>query len=233
MSDGLVVDPARGVLEGGGLRIPKHPNVTVGRLRRFLRQGTYEEKEVRAAKRIVRKDDVVLELGGGIGYMSTVAAKLCGARTVHTFEANPTLLPYMRAMHAENGVSDRVTIHNALLGAPDTPPQTFYIRENFVASSLDADSAPYQATAQIEVRDLNATLRTLAPTVLICDIEGAEAHLFPMGDFSMLRAVIVELHPQWIHQAGVQAVFDAMHRAGLSYFHRGSEGKVVVFRRDF
>ncbi|MCH2164278.1 MAG: FkbM family methyltransferase [Marinovum sp.] len=223
----------RGVIEADGLRIPKHPDITVGGRRRALRTGTYELKETTAVKRIVRRSDVVLELGGGIGYMSTVLTKLCGAKHVHTFEANPSLLSYMADFHRENGVQDRITVHNALLAARKGKSRTFYIRKNFLGSSLDPDTGSYVDTADVDVLGLNATLRKIKPTILVCDIEGAEAELFPAGDFSGLRAAIIELHPQWIGQSGVQGVFDAMHRAGLTYFHRGSEGKVVVFRRDF
>ena len=85
----------------------------------------------------------------------------------------------------------------------------------------------------VEVRAVNEELARVAPTVLICDIEGAEADLLPAADLSGLRAAIVEVHPQWIGQAGVQAVFDAMNRGGLSYFPKASEGKVVTFRKGW
>ena len=206
--------------------------VTVGRRRRDLRLGTYERKETTAVKRIVGADDVVLELGGGIGYMSTVLSKLCGAKEVHTFEANPGLLPYMADLHAANGVTN-VTVHHALLAPRKGKDQPFYVRDNFLASSMDPDVAPYTEEVMVEVRGLNTTLKEIKPSVLVCDIEGAEAELFPAGDFKGLRAAIIELHPQWIGQAGVQAVFDAMQKAGLSYFHKGSQGKVVCFKKDF
>ena len=76
-------------------------------------------------------------------------------------------------------------------------------------------------------------LEEVRPEVLICDIEGGEAELLPAGDWSSLRAAVIELHPQWIGQSGVQAVFDAMQGAGLSYFPRASHGKVVTFRRGW
>lgn len=101
-----------------GLRIPKHPQITIGRIRGALRDGTYERKECDAVTRVVRPGDRVLELGGGIGYVSALLA-------------------------------------------------------------------------------------------------------------------VIELHPRWIGQSGVQAVFDTMHRAGLTYFPKASEGKVVTFRRGW
>lgn len=233
MDHGATGDGSERFMKVDDLVIPKDPYVTVGSNRMALRTGTYEEKETKAAEIIIRRTDTILELGGGIGYMSTVLTKRLKVKHVHTFEANPSLLPYMRRFHEANGVSDRVTVHNALLAPRKGKDKTFYIREDFLSSSLDPDVAPYSDTAQVEVRGLNATLKEIKPTVLVCDIEGAEAELFPAGDFSGLRAAIIETHPQWIHADGIRAVFDAMHKAGLTYFHRGSHGKVIVFKREF
>ena len=85
----------------------------------------------------------------------------------------------------------------------------------------------------IAVDPLPEVLARLQPNVLICDIEGAEEWLLPAGDWSCLRLAIIETHPQWIGPAGMRAVFDAMHAAGLAFFPKASEGKVTCFRRDW
>lgn len=217
-----------------GLKIPKDPQITRGKMRRDLRTGGYEAKEARAVERLIRRGDRVLELGGGIGYMSTLVAARRPVDWVHTYEANPRLIPYMRRMHEMNGVTN-VTIHNKLLGAEPGPPRPFYVRENFLASSLDreADEDGIVATAMIEVEPLAEVLERLQPNVLICDIEGAEEWLLPAGDWSCLRLAIIETHPQWIGPKGIRAVFDAMHAGGLTFFPKASEGKVTTFRRDW
>lgn len=69
--------------------------------------------------------------------------------------------------------------------------------------------------------------------MLICDIEGAEVDVIPEMDLSGVRAAIIELHPQWIGSKGVAAVFNAMMQAGLVYFPKWSNAKVVTFRRDW
>jgi FkbM family methyltransferase len=217
-----------------GMKIPKHPQFTTGQVRGALREGTYELRECEAVLRVVEEGDTVLELGAGLGYMSTlVTTKKPGTR-VHAFEANPALIPYIHEVHEANGVADRVTVHNALLAAKTSKPVPFYVRDNFLASSMDKDAAGgVIETHEIEVRGFGATLKALKPDVLICDIEGAEADLLPAADLSGLRAAVVELHPQWIGQAGVQAVFDAMHKAGLTYFPKTSNAKVVTFRKGW
>lgn len=222
-------------LRSRGMKIPKNPQITKGMIRVSLKKNEYERKEADAVMKMVQADDVVLELGGGIGYMSTLIASKKAVKEVHTYEANPALIPYIHEMHAANGVTDRVTVHNKLLAARKGEPVDFFVRENFLASSMDASSDPDSivATHQIEVENINTVLKDLKPTVLVCDIEGAEEHLLPEGDFSCLRAAIIELHPQWIGQKGVQAVFDTMQRAGLTFFPKPSEGKVVVFKKGW
>ncbi|MFV0514876.1 MAG: FkbM family methyltransferase [Jhaorihella sp.] len=218
------------VLRSRGLKFPHHRHITTGKIARLLRRDVYEYKESEAALRIVGPDDVVLELGAGIGYMSSLIATKCKPAAIHSFEANPGLIDYIGEVHAANGVTG-VTVHNALLAPEAGPPADFFVRENLLASSMIEENAgQIVAVEKVEVRSLPDTLAEIRPTVLVCDIEGAEATLLPGADFTGLRAAIIELHPQWIGQAGVQAVFDTMQRAGLTYFPRASEGKVVAFR---
>lgn len=215
-----------------GLKFPKHPGIIKGRIRGSLRQGTYERKEADAVLRVVREGDRILELGAGIGFMSTHISKSRKIKEINTFEANPHLIPYIRSVHAANEI-DNVHVHNAILGKRKTTVP-FYIRGNLLASSMDErEGTNILATEEIEVRSANGVMRKLKPDVLVCDIEGAEATLIPHMNLSNLRAAVIELHPQWIGPAGVNAVFSAFIDAGLAYFAKGSTNKVVSFRRNW
>ena len=217
-----------------GLNIPKHPELTTGRTRGALRDGLYERKECDAVMRVAREGDRVLELGGGIGYMSTLLSVRKKVARVVSYEANPTLIPYIRSVHAANGV-ENVDLRNALLAPQAGGPMPFHIRKNFLGSSMDGSVDPESIveTVAIEQHALGDVLTVETPDVLVCDIEGAEAALLPAGDWSGLRAAVIELHPQWIGQAGVQAIFDTFQRAGLTYFPKASEAKVVTFLKDW
>lgn len=219
-------------IKSHGMLFPKHRDLIQGRLRRMLRLNQYEAKETNAALRVVRPGDRVLELGAGIGYMSTLVAVKRQVESVHAFEANPHLIPYIQQVHAANGLENAQAIHGIL--GPEEGEVDFYVRPNILASSLSpleeevdppAIKVPVHAAAQV--------LRKVKPTVLICDIEGAEEELIPQLDLSGLRAAIVELHPQWSTPARINGVFAAFMEAGLAYYHRGSMNKVVAFRRDW
>ncbi len=228
--------PPQKIIRSRGLKFPMDPRVINRRRKRLLTDNAYELKETEAVMRVLRPDDTVIELGAGMGYMSTLMAKKKGVAAVHAFEANPAMIPYIRQVHALNEV-ETVTVHNALLGPRKGKAVDFYVRGDFVASSLQDNLGDAHGgvitVEKVEVRNVNTTLKEIEPSVLVCDIEGAEADLLPAADLSGLRAAVVELHPQWIGQAGVQAVFDAMHKGGLTYFPRLSHNKVVCFKKDW
>ncbi len=232
--DGSAVTERKPFIRSRGMKIPKHPQLTTGRVRGALREGTYERKECDAVMRVVREGDKVLELGGGLGYMSTLLSVKKKVEKVISYEANPTLIPYIHSVHEANNVKN-VEVRNALLSPEAGDPVEFYIRENFLGSSMDFDAEPDTVKDIVEIQKhaIAPILDDLKPDVLVCDIEGAEAMLLPAADWTGIRVAIIELHPQWIGQEGVQKVFDAMHKAGLTYFPKASEAKVVTFRKGW
>ncbi|MFY0645755.1 FkbM family methyltransferase [Sulfitobacter geojensis] len=221
--------PADKFIMSRGMKFPRHPEIMQGKIRRMLRRGVYERKESEAALRVVREGDVVVELGGGIGYMSTLVATKRKIKSVHVFEANANLIPYMKSVHAANGVTN-AHVTNAILG-PRKGKVDFYVRDPMLGSSMEILEGEVDPPAvKVDVLDAKTTFKDIGANVLICDIEGAEADLIPSIDLTGLRAAIIETHPQWIGPEGIQKVFRAFMDAGLTYYHRGSEGKVIAFR---
>ncbi len=230
--DGQTSREPTGFIHSRGMKFPKDPDIMQGKIRRLLRENAYEAKESEAALRVVREGDVVVELGGGIGYMSTLVATKRAIKSVHVFEANPNLIPYIKSVHAANGVTN-AHVTNAILG-PRKGSADFYVREPMLGSSLTVLEGEVDPPAtKVDVLDAKATFKDIGATVLICDIEGAEVDLIPSIDLTGLRAAIIETHPQWIGPEGINKVFRAFMDAGLAYYHRGSHGKVLAFRKSW
>lgn len=217
-----------------GMKFPKDGHFITGQLRAALRENRYEAKEAQCVLKLVRDGDTVIELGAGIGFMSTLVATRREVKAVHAFEANPALIPYIQSVHAANGLTNAYVTH-AILG--DCSSSTdFYVRSNLLSSSLEPiEGDTEQNTEKVQVDVLNAAhvFEQIKPSILIADIEGAEAHLLPQLDLAGLRGAMIELHPQHIGPEGVNAVFRAMMDAGLAYYPRGSTHKVVCFRRTW
>jgi len=79
---------------------------------------------------------------------------------------------------------------------------------------LEGDTEETTQKTKVEVLNAKTVFKDLQPTVLICDIEGAEADLIPQLDLSGLRAAVIETHPQWIGPEGINKVFRAFMDAG-------------------
>jgi len=218
-------------LTADGLLMPKDEAILSPRMMRRLRRGLYEARELEALRRLLKPRDRVLELGGGVGVISGFAGAKVGVAALTVVEANPHLAAYIRRVHEANAITS--TVHHGAVAPEAGPDLAFHLRENFIAASLDAATGDVSETVTVPALAINTLIAEAAPTVLIADIEGAEVDVFKAADLSQLRLVIVETHPQWIGPAGIRSIFDACHGAGLTYFHRGSEGKVLCFRRDW
>jgi len=173
--------------------------------------GEYESKEIDIVARKLEAGDVVLEVGAGLGYISAFCARRIGNERVHAFEANPALMPLIRATHERNAVAPGV--HNVLL-AQGEGVCTFYVESEFWASSTKPRGTQAQAI-KVAQRDLNAELRRLAPTFLVVDIEGGEAEFFAYADLAGVSKICVETHPDVLGDTGVSALFSRLFDQGF------------------
>jgi FkbM family methyltransferase len=220
------------VITSKGMKFPKDGVFITGQLRAALRKNRYEAKEAFCVLKLVRDEDTVIELGAGIGFMSTLVATKRNIKNVFAFEANPDLIPYIQSVHAANELTNAHIVHG-ILGKRNGSSK-LYVRKNLLSSSMEQhkEETP-KNTTEVNVDVLNAShvFKEIKPTILIADIEGAEASLLPHLDLSCSRGAMIELHPQHIGPEGVNAVFRAIMDAGLAFYSRGSTHKVVCFRR--
>lgn len=175
-------------------------------IRRLIYQGWYEENERAVLQLTLQPDDIVLELGCGAGYITTLAART--AHHVRAFEANPAMAHVARSTLARNGVGAR--IDNAVVErTPKEAMVRFYIEPNFVASSLK----PSASGRPVAVQTCDLASACDGCTYLIVDIEGAEVDLL-RGELPGIRAICVETHPK---VTGLPAISDML----VSLFEQG------------
>ncbi len=224
-----VTGAAPGFIKFRGLKVPRAPFMG-GALRTALRKDTYETPMIRAASRTALPIDRVLDLGAGIGALAAVLAKREGVEAVHCIEGNPELAAYMPTLFAANDIENAAVTHGTLGKRKGTTD--FHLRKNVALSSTrEVEGIATTETVKIDVINAKTLFKDVAPTLLVCDIEGSEAEIIPQLDLKDLRAAVIKLHPNWIGPEGVNAVFAAMMDAGLAYNARASDGKIVSFRR--
>ncbi len=196
-----------------GVTLAVEPGLMPPLPRKLIFKNTYEDAERALVAKAVRAGDRVLEIGGGIGFVGLLCARLAGAGgQVVSYEANPELEPVLRANYALNPVVPELRMKAV---SADGGPVSFHVAENVVSSSML--SRP-EATREVTVESdaLDQVISDLRPDVLVMDVEGAETTLLPGADLSPMRAIILELHPQVVGAAESEAVMSHLRDQGFS-----------------
>lgn len=216
-----------------GILVPPSPFLTDTRIAR-INAGLYEREEIAGALDVVHAGDRVLELGAGLGIVGAVVAGNARPAAVLSFEANPELLPHIRALHRLNNLEAVMELRHAVLVAgpdrPDTLP--FNLRTSFLGSSLiDTPARPTRAV-DVPTADFHAVLEAFRPDVLIMDIEGGEHDLLAHARLDGIRAVVVEFHPGHYGKDGMQACKRRLRQAGFGKRTAPSSRLVWTCTRD-
>jgi FkbM family methyltransferase len=185
----------------------------------YLYAGDYERSELKPLRKHLRPDDVVMELGAGIGFISLQCARRVGADQVFSFEANPGLEPHIRRNYQLNRLYPQLEI--CLLGQVHGEAD-FYIHDQFWASTTVPGINGMRAI-RVPVRPLNEEIRRIDPTFLVLDIEGGERELFRFIDFHHIEKIALELHTALIGDEETAAIKRRLRDAGFSW-EEGSAG---------
>lgn len=194
---------------------------------RFIDDGTYEGGELRIVKKKLSSDDIVLELGTGIGFITTVCAKIIGSDKVYSFEANSLMKPVTEELFAKNQVTPNFSI--ALLASAESQGE-FYAQNNFLASS---EKAKHQkgTFVKVPVLDLNDTISKIKPTYLLMDIEGNELDILKIIDFQTIQKVQFELHPQYLNKEEIEFIFKKLETYSFKMDKSVSKSNYYFFEK--
>ena len=209
-----------------GVLLPvKHALVSPG-IAREIYLGDYESKEIEIIARRLSPDDVVFEVGAGLGFLSAYCAKRNGAEHVFAYEANPELLPLIRATYARNQVAP--TLINALL-AKGEGEREFHLENEFWASSAHRKGGG--RSISVRQLDLNTELARVKPSFLIVDIEGGEAEFFAGAELSTVRKICVETHPDVLGDRVLSEMFAGLVAKGFALDFSLIRKNVFFFHR--
>ena len=190
---------------------------------RIIATGRHEQQERRLVRRVLRADDVVMDVGAGIGLLSIMCAQVTGSERVFGYEANPALEPLANENYALNGVSPHLTI--GALGRTEGE-LVLHVAEDFWGASVHSRGDATHAVT-VPVKPFAAEIARTHATFLIVDIEGAETELFAGADLSTVRKIAVEIHPHITGWRAANAVrrrlrndgFAEVRRDGLCYLY--------------
>lgn len=199
-----------------------------------LHEGTYEEDEANAARARVKPGMRVLELGAGLGYVSTICARQAGAENVISVEANPIMVPILKGNLARNGQGAVTVMHGAIVADADPSDEEgmlFHASTSFLGGRLATEDSAPTNLVDVPAVGLRQLLRRHRPNVVMMDVEGAEEYLFDAPWNAHLRFLVMELHPDRYAASVIKRIVDCMSESGLTYDPAVSRGRVLGFRR--
>ncbi|WP_058279737.1 FkbM family methyltransferase [Ruegeria atlantica] len=225
------VDDMQDYLSLRGVQIPDDPQIITQKVKRSILAERYEKDEVNGLPKFIDPKDRVVELGAGIGFVSSFLVTQLGVRNAMCVEANPVLCEFARRVHKANNI-ENVSVVNAVALTDGQEPGTasFFVREPFWSSSLDPTPG-YEKKIGVPAHRLSEMLRDFDANVLIVDIEGGEKHLFDGVDLANVQKVYLEVHTRKIGLHGIKKCFDNLSALGFAYDQRVSCGGSVLFRR--
>lgn len=202
-----------------------------GGLERAFTTGRYEHQEADAILAHLRPGDRFMDLGAGIGFLCALAARVIGADAVTGVEAVPDTLTLARENLAANRLGAVRLVHGAVTAGAAATVE-FGQRPAFWASALQgAEGWPANAQViRVPAHPLASLLAEHRPSVLCCDIEGAELDVLAT-DLSGVRLVVVELHLGLYGPEGEARVRKSLADQGFVPEPQGTKGATVVYRR--
>jgi FkbM family methyltransferase len=193
-------------------------------VRNGLFKETYEEPERILIREALSSADRVLEIGGGIGFVSLLCAKICGAQNVLTYEANPKMVATIQRNYALNNLTP--ALRSKAVTARDREV-TFFISDNIISSSLHERKEGRPQTVAAD--PLDEVIAEWKPTAIVMDIEGAETSILPASALTGVKKLILELHP---HIVGEPAIVDLKtHLQKLGFIEKRAIHKSSYFAR--
>lgn len=215
-----------------GVWLAIDPALLSPKIRRAFALRLYEIREAQQIQRIVRPNEVVLELGAGVGFVSTLIARHPYTKRLVSYEANPRLIDCLHRTMSANGVpASKAEFRNAVLTNGPEGDSDFFVHRDFWASSLHSPPEGCVAVHRVAMTSFGAALAEIRPTLIVCDIEGAETDLLGGSDLPGVRHISVETHPAVVGRSGVEALVRNLARKGFEHVRRHSAGDVLYFSR--
>ena len=122
---------------------------------------------------LLDQQDCVLELGAGLGFISTYVTKMCRPQTYIAVEADPRLLPHIAATRDANDVSGVIVLNNIVTTDEKVLKDgivDFSQARSFWGSSADRDVRA-ASVVQVKTLSLREIIDQYGVTILLAHIE--------------------------------------------------------------
>lgn len=187
----------------------------------------YEQAEKQLVRALVAPEDAVLELGAGLGFISSVIGR-CRPRLQVSVEADPRMIALLRQNLASNGVTG-AEILSGIVG-PQDGEADFFFGDHFIGSSVHR-SGEHRERQTVRRHAIGPLFERCDFNCLIIDVEGAEDELIDQLPLGRVNKLCMEFHPHIIGPGKVTAIIEKLIKQGFQLDLQQQSGQVLVFRR--
>jgi FkbM family methyltransferase len=171
--------------------------------------GVYEPLETELFKKLIKKGDVVLDIGANIGYYTLIAAKLVGENgRVYAFEPDPDNFALLKKNIKINGYQNVILVQKAV--SNKTGKLRLYLSDDSAAEHRIFDSRDGRRSIEIEAIRLDDYFKDYFGKIdlIKMDIEGAEWGAI-QGMLNLLEKnktlkIITEFWPSALERFGIE-----------------------------
>lgn len=168
----------------------------------------YETAETEFLKSIIQENATVLDIGANCGWYSLALAKHCPSAQIHAFEPIPPTNEILLRNIRHNGFGN-ITAHQLAFSNQERALEFLYTPNCSGATSLTMAGQPDSEERLERIQcpgttlDLFCTKHDLAPTIIKCDVEGAELMVIQGGEQAIAThkpVILIELLRKWARQ---------------------------------
>ncbi len=212
-----------------GVKLIVNNELISNHIRSIVYSYAYEKEEIVILSQVLKKEDIVMEVGAGMGFLSIFCSKV-NNNNVIAYEANPNMIKLIQENYRLNNV--KPVIKNIIL-SDKKDKIDFYLENNFYSSSTIKRTNEAELI-KIETEDINNEIIKYKITFLIVDIEGGEKDLIKKINFERnnINKLLLELHPHVIGDESVNKVINYIMNSGFLLDTAKSGNYVYYFYRD-
>ncbi|MBG6174942.1 FkbM family methyltransferase [Labrenzia sp. EL_208] len=208
-----------------GIKLNTDPDFVPKGIRKLLLEKNYESQEVELVHEAITKEDSVLEIGAGIGFVGIACAKICGSDEILSYEPNPKMKSVIEANYALNGM--RPNLRSKVV-ATEIGELEFFFSESVLSSSL-VDRQQGEPT-RVEADAISGVVEEFRPSAIVMDAEGAEIELLRSCDLGEVGTIVVELHPHIVGATAIEELRAYLLEQG--FVEKRVLGKCSLFQRN-
>ena len=201
----------------------------------LFRHGFHEEFETEIVKKIIKKGDIVLDVGANIGYFTLIFAKLVGKNgKVFAFEPDPTNFGLLTKNVEINGFKNVILIKKAL--SDKTGKTNLFLSNWNTADHMIVDPKEKRNSVEIEMTAGDDYFRDFSEQInfIKMDIQGAETDAL-RGMSSLLQKmndikIMIEFAPKWLKNFGYDPLelLNYLKEFGFKLFEIDDDMKKII-----